>query len=64
MVDSVVFLSEVLDILAKMNSSMQRELADFSKLPVFLKVMVDQLEHLTEGKKVSGLVQWSQKDLC
>ena len=30
-VASVVFLSEVLDILAKMNGSMQRKLSDFSK---------------------------------
>ena len=49
-VASVVFLSEVLDILAKMNGSMQRKLADFSKLhvPVILKVTTDQLKHLKE----------------
>ena len=49
-VASVVFLSEVLDILARMNASMQRKLADFSKLPVLLKVTTDQLEHLKEEK--------------
>ena len=45
-----MFLSEVLDILARMNASMQRKLADFSKLPVLLKVTTDQLEHLKEEK--------------
>ena len=47
-VASVVFLSEVLDILARMNVTMQRKNADFSKLPVLLKVTTDQLEHLKE----------------
>ena len=42
-VASVVFLSEVLDILARANASMQTKLADFSKFPIFLKVMTDQL---------------------
>ena len=46
----VVFLSEVLDVLAKMNATMQRKHADFSKLPVLLKVTTDQLEHLKEEK--------------
>lgn len=45
---SVVFLSEVLDILARMNVTMQRKNADFNKLPVLLKVTTDQLEHLKE----------------
>ena len=45
-----MFLSEVLDIVAKMNGSMQRKLADFSKLPVLLKVTNDQLKHLKEEK--------------
>ena len=44
----VVFLSEVLDILARANASMQTKLADFSKFPIFLKVMTDQLEHMKE----------------
>ena len=47
-VASVVFLSKVLDILARMNVTMQRKNADFSKLPVLLKVTTDQLEHLKE----------------
>ena len=49
-VASVMFLSEVLDILARMNASMQRKLADFSKLPVLLKVTIDQLEQLKKEK--------------
>ena len=47
-VASVVLLSEVLDILAWTNAAKQRKLADLSKLPNLLKVMVDQLEHLKE----------------
>ena len=47
-VASVVFLSEVLDILARANASMQTKLADFSKFPIFLKVMIDQLDHMKE----------------
>ena len=49
-VANVVFLSEVLDILAKTNASMQRKLGDFRKLPVLLKVTVDQLEQVKEEK--------------
>ena len=45
-VASIVFLSEVLDILARMNVSMQRKLLDLSRLPVLLKITTDQLEHL------------------
>ena len=40
-VASVMCLSDVLDILARMNASMQRKLADFSMLPVLLKVTTD-----------------------
>ena len=47
-VASVVFLSEILDILARANASMQTKSADFSKFPIFLKVMTDQLEHMKE----------------
>ena len=48
---SVVFLSEVLDILVRMNVTMQRKNADFSKLPVLLKVTTNQLEHQLEHLK-------------
>ena len=47
-VASVVFLTEVLDILAQANASMHTKLADFSKFPISLKVMTDQLEHMKE----------------
>ncbi len=49
-IESVVFLCEVLDILARMNAIMQRKHADFSKLPVILKATTDQLEHLKDEK--------------
>ena len=45
-VASFVFLSEVLDILAKRNECMQRKLVDFRKLPVLVKVTTDQFKHL------------------
>ena len=49
-VASIVFLSEVLDILARMNVSMQRKLLDLSRLPVLLKITTDQLEHLKDER--------------
>ena len=49
-VASIVFLSEVLDILARMNVSMQRKLLDLSRLPVLLKITMDQLEHLKDER--------------
>ena len=47
-VASIVFLSEVLDILARMNVSVQRKLLDLSRLPVLLKITTDQLEYLKD----------------
>ena len=47
---SVIFWSEVLDILSRMNATMQKKDGDFSKLPVFLKATADQLEHLKDEK--------------
>ena len=41
-----MFLSEVQDILASINVSMQRKLLYLSRLPVLLKITTDQLEHL------------------
>ena len=49
-VASVMFLSEVLDIQARMNVSMQRKLLDLSRLPVLLKITTDQLEHLKDKR--------------
>ena len=60
-VASIVFLSEVQDILARMNVSVQRKLLDLSRLPVLLKIMTNQLEHLKD--EVSGWVQSSLKYL-
>ena len=45
-----MFLSDVLDILARMNVSMQRKLLDLSRLPVLLKITTDQLEHLKDER--------------
>lgn len=47
-VANIVFLSEVLDVLAKMNATMQRKHADFSKLPVLLKVTILKTDFLTK----------------
>ena len=47
---SIMFLSEVLDILARMNVSMQRKLLNLSRLPVLLKITTDQLEHLKDER--------------
>ena len=47
-VASVVFQSQVLDILAQMNTFKQMKLADYNKLPIVLKVTIDQLQNLRE----------------
>ena len=49
-VASIVFLSEVRDILARMNVLMQRKLLDLSRLPVLLKMTTDQLERLKDER--------------
>ena len=49
-VANVVFLSEVLDILARMNVAMQKKTADFSRLQVFLQSTVDELKNLKDEK--------------
>ena len=43
---SVFFLSEVLDILARMNASMQKKTGDYSRLQVILDVTLDDLKSL------------------
>ena len=45
-VASIMFLSEVLDILATMNASMQRKTADFSRLQVFIQSTLGELKSL------------------
>ncbi len=54
---SVVFLCEVLDVLARMNAIMQRKHADFSKLPVILKATTDQLveSQISQLKEKHGI---------
>ena len=47
-VASIMLLSDVLNILAKMSASMQLKIADFSKLPTLLKITTDPLESLKE----------------
>ena len=47
---SVIFLSEVLDILSRMNATMQKKHADFSKLPVILEPTADLVEYLKDEK--------------
>lgn len=43
-VASIVLLSEILDILARMSAAMQMKVADASKLPVLLNVAIEVLE--------------------
>ena len=45
-VSGILFLAEVLDILAKINVAMQRKIIDFSKIPSFVKILVDELRSL------------------
>jgi len=47
-VASIFLLSEVLDILARMNATLQRKSADFSKLNVLLQFTLDELKSLKE----------------
>ena len=42
----IVLLSQVLDLLARLNTFMQTKTADFSKLPDFLQSVLDELESL------------------
>ena len=45
-VSGIIFLAEVLDILAKINVAMQRKIIDFSKIPSFVKILFDELRSL------------------
>ena len=47
---SVMLLSEVLDILARMNATMQRKTADFSKLKIMIELTIESLEALKDEK--------------
>ena len=45
-VSGIIFLAEVLDILAKINVAMQRKIIDFSKIPSFVTILFDELRSL------------------
>ena len=45
-ISCIVLLSEVLDLLAKLNTFMQKKTADFSRLPGFMENILDEIESL------------------
>ena len=45
-VATVILLSAVLDLLAKLNGFMQRKATDFSRLPIILESILAELKHL------------------
>ena len=45
-VATIVLLSTVLDLLAKLNCFMQRKTTDFSRLPIILESILSELKHL------------------
>ena len=45
-----VLLSVVLDLLAKLNGFMQRKAIDFSKLPIVLQSITEEIKHLKDEK--------------
>ena len=47
-VATIVFLSVVLDLLAKLNCSLQRKAKDFSRLPVILESILSELKHMKD----------------
>ena len=49
-VASIILLSEVLDLLAKLSCYMQRQTTDFSRLPLILESILKELEELKEDK--------------
>ena len=49
-VASIILLSQVLDFLARLSCYMQRETADFSRLPVVLESILKELEQLKEDE--------------
>ncbi|KAI6656129.1 Zinc finger protein [Oopsacas minuta] len=57
-VASIFLLSEVLDLLARFNCYMQRQTADFGRLPLILKSIIKALEELRK-KKPTGVLECS-----
>ncbi len=49
-VATIVLLSVVLDLLAKLNCFMQRKATDFSKLPIVLQSITEEIKHLKDEK--------------
>ena len=49
-VASIILLSEVLDLLARFSCYMQRQTADFSRLPMILESILKELKQLKEDK--------------
>ena len=47
---SIILLSEVLDLIARLNCYMQRQAADFSRLPIILESILKELHHLKEDE--------------
>ena len=45
-ISCIVLLSEVLDLLAKLNTFMQKKTADFSRLPGFMENILNEIESL------------------
>ncbi len=57
-VATIVLLSALLDLLAKLNCFMQRKAADFSKLPIILRSIVDEIKHLKDpGSEWCSIVE-------
>ncbi len=55
---TIVLLSALLDLLAKLNCFMQRKVADFSKLPIILRSIVDEIKHLKDpGSEWCSIVE-------
>ena len=49
-VATIVLLSVVLDLLAKLNGFIQRKATDFSKLPIVLQSTIEEIKHLKDEK--------------
>ncbi len=57
-ISGIILLSEVLDVLAIINAAMQTKIADFSKIPSFMKFLLEELKSLiNEGSEWYTSVQ-------
>ncbi len=48
----MIFLSEVLDIWQESNASLQKKIANFSRLQIILESAMDELKNLKDEKEV------------